>query len=96
VSKIILGLYAALGARQFRPIKPEFFTDAPHFARIERLTTAATERRERLAILSMHGDHDVTLIPLVMLIVVEPASTLGEPLPKCAALHNPSPNPLWV
>jgi hypothetical protein len=75
----------ALWAWQLGAIKPELFTGPMHDARVEDLMRSA-KGNLRFSAVSMHRHHDVALVPLLMP-MIESATLLEQPFPKCRAFH---------
>jgi hypothetical protein len=80
---------AASRPRQLRPIKPELFTGPTDFAWIEELTGAG-QGNFHLSAFPMDRHHDVTFVAL-MLMLVEPAPLLDQPLAECCVFHRRAP-----
>jgi hypothetical protein len=59
-------------------------------ARVEGLARTA-ERNFCLSAFSMHRYHDLPLVPLLMLTVIDAASLLHEPFSECGAFHCSAP-----
>jgi hypothetical protein len=74
-----------LWAWQLGAIKPELFTGPMHDARVKDLMRSA-KGNLRFSAVSMHRHHDVALVPLLMP-MIEPATLLEQPFPKCRAFH---------
>ena len=70
---------AAFGSGQLCRIKSEVFTGPPYHARVEGLVGTA-QRNFCLSAFPMHGYHDLSLVPLLMLTVIDAAPLLHEPL----------------
>jgi hypothetical protein len=77
---------AALRSRQLSGIKPQIFASPAHHAVIDNLTRT-TKWHFSLSPLSMNGDHDLTLMPPVMFVMVDAATLSYKPLSKRAAFH---------
>jgi len=45
------------------------------------------ERNFHLSAFSMHGDHGLPLVPLIMFTVIDAATLLHEPFTECGAFH---------
>ena len=76
----------AFRSRQLCRIESQFFAGAAHEARVKDLVRL-TKRNFRLSAFSMHCDHNRTLMPLIMLAVIDAAALLNEPFSKCSAFH---------
>jgi tripartite-type tricarboxylate transporter receptor subunit TctC len=70
-------------------IKPELFTGLTHDTRVEDLMRSA-QGNLRFSAVAMHRHYDMALVPLLMT-VIEPATLLDQPFPKCRAFHCCAP-----
>jgi len=77
---------AAFRSGQLRRIESELFTGLAYHARVEGLTGTA-ERNFRLSAFPMHGYHGLSLVPLLMLTVIDAAPLLHEPLSEGRTFH---------
>jgi len=71
-------------------IESEFFTRSAHHAHVEGLVRTA-ERNFCLSAFPMHGYHDLALVPLLMLTVIDATPLLHEPFPECSSFHCSAP-----
>jgi hypothetical protein len=83
-------LDAAFWSGQLCRIESQFFAGVAHQARVKDLAGMA-ERNLRLSAFSMHRHHDRTLMPPIMLAMIDAAASLNEPLSKCIAFHTFAP-----
>jgi hypothetical protein len=81
---------AAFRSGQLCRVESEFFAGSAQHAHVEGLTRTA-EWNFRLSALTMHGYHDLPLVPLLMLTVIDSAPLLHEPFSECGALHCSPP-----
>jgi len=61
-----------------------------YHARIQDLPRSA-KGHFRLSAVPMDRDHDRTCMPVVTLVLVEPAAIFGQPFPECRAFHGGAP-----
>ncbi|MGA2817150.1 MAG: hypothetical protein ABSE67_12780 [Xanthobacteraceae bacterium] len=80
----------AFRSGQLCRIESEFFTRSPHHAHVEGLARTA-ERNFCLSAFPMHGYHDLALMPLLMLTVIDATPLLHEPFSECGAFHCSAP-----
>ncbi len=78
---------AASRPRQFGRIDPQLFASPARHARVDDLMRTA-EWNLGPSSFSMHRDHDLALMPLLMFAVIEAAALLEEPRSECAAFHG--------
>jgi len=76
---------AAFRSGQLYRVESEFFAGSAQHAHVERLTRTA-ERNFRFSAFPMHGYHDLPLVPLLMLTVIDAAPLLHEPFSECGLL----------
>jgi hypothetical protein len=72
----MVALGAALGSRELRPVKAEVLTGPPDDARIKGFTRTS-KRNFCLSVVSMNRHRDMPLMPLLMLMPIEPTSLFG-------------------
>jgi hypothetical protein len=77
----------AFWAGQLRRIETQFLAGPLHYTGIEELTRTA-ERNFRLPSIAMYRDHDLALVPLMMLSMINAAALLHEPRSECSAFHR--------
>jgi len=85
---------AASGPGKQRQVKTELLTGPPDDARIERFMRAA-KRDLRLSVVPVDRHHDMTFVPLLMLVPVKPTSLFTQPFPECRAFHRMLPRKMW-
>jgi hypothetical protein len=74
-----------------RRFKPEFLTSLPHDTRIKLVLRPGQGNPSRAA-LAVGRYRNVTFVAYRMLVTIDAASLLDQPLPKCRALHDTSPS----
>jgi hypothetical protein len=76
----------AFRARQLHGVKSERFAGLAHHARVE-IVVCASQRNLCISAFAMHRHRDMAFVSSRMLIAVDAAPVLDQPLPECCAFH---------